>query len=239
MERHASTVLAAGHITNPFATSTKRSISLKLTAIDRSRTGRTSDGDWYMICLINYKCWSSMTFQFVTIHLVILSLYIFRTCFLNRKSSYSLSCWVSMANILVAAFQHCPPSINAATNRPVRSSYVSWVGPASNSEIRGISLEGRPLLKYCWIVSCISIPHTFYNWIASSIIAPLSASIFCSISNTDKSVWKTWTARPLTITFWPLIAPDFYTITSTSWIGVSEWVRYSPVTGGAVNFWRL
>ena len=147
--RHASTIWPAGHAINPFAIEMKRSMSLKFTAIDKSRTGIISDGAWCVICFINCKCWSSTTFQLVKIHRVILSLYIFSTHFLKRENKSSLSCWGIVLNILIAAFQHCPPSINDATRRPIRSYYDNWLGSANNAEIRGISLSTLLLFKYC------------------------------------------------------------------------------------------
>lgn len=55
-------------------------------------------------------------------------LYIFSMYLLKREETANLCLVDQSAHYLVGAFQRCPPSANDDTKRPIRSSYVNWVG---------------------------------------------------------------------------------------------------------------
>ena len=77
--------------------------------------------------------------------------------------------------------------------------------------------------------------HTFCNWISrSNVFTPSSFdSIFFNTSNTEAAVWKTWTAKPFMITFYPLVAPDF----ATNILSTSSSVRISVLSEKERYYW--
>ena len=126
--RHSSTVYAAGQVTNRLATSTNRRISSQTTPRDKSRTGIISRGENCLICLINWRWLSAITFQLVSIQSTISALYITDICSVNEPNSVYLSVWLIVVSILTDAFQHFPPSTKDATSKPVRSKVFNWTG---------------------------------------------------------------------------------------------------------------